>query len=403
MTNETVPPRHTNWFAYFPEDYRWSAATALLLSAAGQGGAEMAEVDRVGRQLRERPGDDRAWFQAWVAEADRLGQLAERARRAGQHLTAAAFYLRACAYAQIGERFRTPKDEVALAVYRAAVDRFRRYAELTDAPRIECVEVPYQDTSLPAYLIHAENTAAARPPCVVYFDGLDVTKELCYLRGAREIARRGMACLVVDGPGTGEAIRFRGLPLRHDYERAGSACLDYLGERGDVDVGRTGVLALSLGGYYASRVAAMEPRYRACVAWGAIWDYHSTWERRLASGFRTQLSVPAHHIQWILGVDRTDAALRELERFRLDGVAQRIRCPFLLVHGEQDEQVPLADAESLFRAVGSEDKTLRVFTADEGGAQHCQHDYLSVAATTIADWLAERLGAERHGGVVWAD
>jgi len=391
----TVPPRHANWFAYFPEDYRWSAGLAFLLSTAGQGGAEMAEVDRVGRRLRGREGDDAAWFEEWCAEAARLRGLAETARSSGWRLTAAGLYLRACAYFQIGERFRTPKDGAALDAYRTAVECFHRYMELTDAPRIEVVEIPYQDGSLPAYLVHAENTHDPRPPCVVYFDGLDVTKELCYLRGARDLTRRGMACLVVDGPGNGESIRFRGLHLRHDYELAGSAALDYLEGRSDVDATRTGVMAISLGGYYACRIAAMEPRYRACVAWGAIWDYHATWERRLRSGFRTQLSVPAHHIQWVLGVDGIEAALARLEGFRLEGVAQRIRCPFLLLHGEEDEQVPLEDARALFEAVGSPDKTMRVFGAAEGGAQHCQHDYLSIASTAFADWLAEKLGAGR--------
>ena len=55
-----------------------------------------------------------------------------------------------------------------------------------------------------------------------------------------------------------------------------------------------------------------------------------------------------------------------------------MRCPFLVVHGEDDEQVPLADAQALYDACGSKDKTLRVFTAEEGGAQHCQRDYLTL-------------------------
>ncbi len=92
----------------------------------------------------------------------------------------------------------------------------------------------------------------------------------------------------------------------------------------------------------------------------------------------------------MLGVDGIEAALARLEGFRLEGVAQRIRCPFLLLHGEEDEQVPLEDARALFEAVGSPDKTMRVFGAAEGGAQHCQHDYLSIASTAFADWLAEK-------------
>ena len=53
------------------------------------------------------------------------------------------------------------------------------------------------------------------------------------------------------------------------------------------------------------------------------------------------MSVPGHHIMWILGVDSLDAALKKLEPFRLDGVVQKMRCPFLIVHGADDEQIPL--------------------------------------------------------------
>jgi hypothetical protein len=51
----------------------------------------------------------------------------------------------------------------------------------------------------------------------------------------------------------------------------------------------------------------------------------------------------------------------------------------------------MADAQKLFDAIGSMDKTFRIFDAEEGGAQHCQRDYLTLVSTTIADWLAEKL------------
>ena len=103
------------------------------------------------------------------------------------------------------------------------------------------------------------------------------------------------------------------------------------------------------------------------------------------------MPVPGHHIIWILGVESPEEALRKLENFRLDGVVQRMRCAFLLTHGAHDEQVPMADAQALFDAVGSTDKTFRVFTAEEGGSQHCQRDYLTHGNSVIFDWLAEKL------------
>ena len=135
----------------------------------------------------------------------------------------------------------------------------------------------------------------------------------------------------------------------------------------------------------------MDSRFKACIAWGAIWDYHATWKRRIESGFRASMSVPDHHIMWITGASSPEQALKKLEGFRLDGVVQKMRCAFLLTHGADDEQNSMADAQALFDAVGSTDKTFRVFTTEEGGSQHCQGDYLSIGITTMYDWLAEKL------------
>ena len=380
-----------NYFMYFPESYRWSAEMLAMLSTAPYGGADIAEVDRAGRNLRDRVGDDQAWFQVLREGGDVLYRRSQQEEAQGHALTAAATYLRACSHYQHAEHFRHPKDDQAIAVFRQSLQCFARYAALTDRPRIELVDLPFAEGAFPAILVHAENTAAERVPAVVRFPGFDTQKELQYLRGVTDITRRGMAVLIVDGPGSGEALRFRGHHLRHDYEVAGSAAIDYLEQRPEIDATRIGVVALSLGGYFAPRCAAFDSRFKACVAWGAIWDYHDTWQRRVERLKQASLSVPADHLLWVTGASSFDAAMKKLEGFRLDGIAQNVSCPFLLTHGTEDEQVPLSDARKLFEAVASKDKTFRIFDAEEGGAQHCQRDYLTLVCTTIADWLADKL------------
>jgi len=386
-----TPGKPSPYFMYFPDDYRWSAAVINMLGSATFGSADVGEIHQIGRRVQGKVGEDAAWFDACIEVGERVKAFAEAREASGHHVSAASAYRRACVIYQMGERFRTPKDASALNAYRISLDCFKRYARLATDVKIEPVEIPYEDGSLPAYFVHARNTSAARNPCVVFFDGLDVTKELQYSRGVEDLVKRGMSCLVMDGPGTGEAIRLRNYYLRHDYEVAGSACIDYLERRPEVDAKRIGVMAISLGGYYAPRCASMEPRFAACVAWGAIWDYYATWKRRIDASFKASMSVPGHHIMWILGVDTIDAALKKLEAYRLDGVVQKMRCPFLITHGADDEQVPIVDAQALYNAAGSADKTLRIFTADEGGAQHCQRDYLSLGAATMFDWLEDKL------------
>jgi dienelactone hydrolase len=384
----SAPPKY---FMYFPDNYRWSAAFVNMLGRTSYGGSDIGELHKAGRMLMDkRADDDTAWFEAFVRVADEVRGHADRFRATEHPVSAAAFYLRACHYYQMAERFRTPKDAPALEAYRTGVDCFHRFAALSD-DGIEVVEVPFEGGSLPGYFVPARNARSARAPCVVFFDGLDVTKEIQFLCGVPDLIKRGISVLVMDGPGTGEAIRFRGMHLRHDYEVAGSACIDYLQRRADVDPDKIGIVAISLGGYYAPRCASLEPRFAACIAWGAIWDYHAVWKRRIEAQFNASMSVPGHHIMWILGADSLDEALRRLEPFRLDGVVQKMRCPFLVVHGADDEQVPLADAQALYDACGSADKTIRVFTGEEGGAQHCQRDYLTLGCATMWSWFEDKL------------
>jgi hypothetical protein len=378
------------YFMYYPENYRWSAAYVNMLGRTHYGGSDISELHKIGRLLEGHVGDDAAWYDAFVKVADEVRGHAERFD-AGKHpVSAAPFYLRACHYYQMGERFRTPKDAEALATYRRSIDCFHKFVEQTDL-KIEIIEVPFEGKSMSGYFVHAQNAKSDRTPCVVFFDGLDVTKEIQFVMGTPELIKRGISVLLVDGPGTGEAIRFRGMHLRHDYDRAGSACIDYLEMRPDVDAKRIGIVAVSLGGYYAPRCASLEPRFAACIAWGAIWDYQAVWKRRIEAQFNASMSVPGHHIMWILGADSLDAALRKLEAFKLDGVIQQMRCPFLLCHGEDDEQIPLADAQAAYEACGSPDKTLRIFTSEEGGAQHCQRDYLPLGCAVMWNWFEDKL------------
>ena len=378
------------YFMYFPGNYRWSAEFINMMGTAVFGGSDIGELHKIGTLVKGvGPEDDDAWFNACAKVADGVRALAEKYESTGHRVSAAGAYLRACNYYQMAERFRTPKDAKALAAFKTGVDCFHKHAKLTDI-KIEIVEVPMGKESLPGYFVPAPSAKGKRAPCVVFFDGLDVTKEIQFMRGVPDLIKRGISCLIMDGPGTGEAIRFRGNVLRHDYEVAGSACMDWLEKRDDVDAKKVGVVAISLGGYYAPRAAAFEQRFAACIAWGAQWDYWEIWRSRfekLDSGKLPSLSVAWQHLLWIFNVQTRDEAMKKLEGFRLDGVVQKITCPFLMVHGEGDEQIPLPVAQKCFDAVGSKNKTFKLFTREEGGYHHCQIDNASIGVAAMWDWL----------------
>jgi len=382
-------------FTYFPEDYRWSHGLLIGLNAAPWGGAEIGEVNRIGLRLKAHIGDDKAWFREWTREAEKLESAGRAKLAAGHTASAAAYLLRAANYYHVGERFLQPKSE-GLDAYQRGVECFRDAARFMKRPRIEHVEVPYERQSLPAILVHAEPMKGrhTRQPAMVFFDGFDITKEIQYFKGVPDLVQRGIACLIVDGPGNGESPRFRELYLHHETERYATAAYEYLAGRPEFDPKRIGVMAISLGGYYAPRAAAFEQRFACCIAWGAQWDYWATWKRRfdlIDSGGLPSLSVAWEHLLWIFNAESREEAMKKLEGFRLDGVVQKITCPFLLLHGEGDEQIPLELAHKVIDSVRSEDKTLKVFTREEGGYHHCQIDNASIGTAYMWDWLEEKL------------
>jgi len=389
-------------FSYFPGNYRWSHGVLLALGGAPWGGGEIDEINRIGLRLKGKDGDDTAWFNEWAGEAERIENIGHVEEKKGHKLTAAAYLFRAAHYYQVGERFMQPKTDASQAAYQRAVVAFRKAAGLVTRPRIEHVEVPYEGTSLPGIIVHAEPVAGRKAndagPVMLFLDGFDVTKEIQYFRGIPDLAARGISCLLLDGPGNGEAIRFRGLTLHHETERHAGAAYDYLAARPEFDPKRIGIMALSLGGYYAPRAAAFEKRFACAVAWGAIFDYHACVADRI--GGRGEPSVPgyAEHVNWVFGCDKIEDTLKIVKQMTLEGVADKITCPLLIVHGENDRQVPLWHAERTYAAaVNSPGRELKICRLADGGAEHCGADNGPLVVDYMTDWVAEKLGGHVKG------
>jgi dienelactone hydrolase len=224
-------------------------------------------------------------------------------------------------------------------------------------------------------------------------------KEIIYLNIGDEFYRRGISLLIVDHPGVGEALRLRNMYSGPDTEVPAAACVDYLEKRSDVDSKRIGIMALSLGGYYSPRAAAFEKRFKCCVAWGAMFDYGERISQRL-TGKGGEQSVPdsQNQLMWVFGKNTIGEAVAVAKQMTLDGIVDKITCPLLVVHGENDRQIPLWHAKKTFEAaVNSPEKKLKVFTSVEGGSEHCQVDNMTMAVDYIADWVAQILGGDPKG------
>jgi dipeptidyl aminopeptidase/acylaminoacyl peptidase len=160
--------------------------------------------------------------------------------------------------------------------------------------------------------------------------------------------------------------------------------------RPEVDPKKVVVMGYSFGGYHAPRVAGMDKRYAGCVALGAMfWDMHA-WQAeikaRLATDARSSFTS-VFQFRWVIGAPDNPTALEWAKKFSLEGIAQKIECPVLILHGETDRVVPLQEAKTLYEKIGSKNKTLRIFTAEEGGTEHCQVDNRQLGIDCVGDWI----------------
>ncbi|MEJ1109543.1 MULTISPECIES: alpha/beta hydrolase family protein [unclassified Kribbella] len=377
-------------FEYFPGNYVWNLGVVAALNSGGL----IDEVDRACRPIRElaAQGADvgtKEFMASWAAVAGQLEQQALEAEKAGHRRTAGQKYQRAANYLAQAERMQSAKDPGRNAVYQHLLEVQQKVFDLID-PATTRVEVPFESVSLPAYFTNASPDGSP-VPVMVMWNGLDSTKEHMYSSGfAAELAARGISTLMVDCPGSGEALRLRGLKSRVTTEDWAAACVDHLLTRDDVRPDRIGLVGWSLGGYYAPRAAAFEKRLALCVAWGANHNWGAVQKRRLQREGENPVPHYWDHVLWVWGEDDLDSFIRTAEAVHLDGIVENITVPFLVAHGESDRQIPLEYAHRSYdQAVNSPKRDLRIFTPEEGATEHIGLDHLPHVATYIADWVAE--------------
>jgi dienelactone hydrolase len=382
-------------FKYFPTNYVWNLSVDLAIEM----GARIGEIEVMCAPLQEAAkapdaAGTQAFRETWVRMADKLCVLAEEDEGRGRLFSAGEKYRRAGLYLTTAERLQALDAPGRIELYRRSLDLFMKGSRLM-GDKIQRVEIPYEGTHLSALYYPAEGLApGSRAPILVQLNGLDSTKEMKFLAGLPGwLAKRGVSSLVVDQPGTGEALRLQGLKARYDAEHWASRVVDWLETRADVDVKRIGCEGVSLGGYYCPRAVAFEPRFAAGVVWGANHDWRDVQKRRLER--EGSLPVPHYwaHVCWVWGAKDIDDFMKIAENVHLDGVVEKIRVPFLVTHGEKDSQIPLKWAHRTYeQLVNSPKRELKVFTEREGGVQHSSFDNGINAGHYIADWVAEALG-----------
>jgi 2,6-dihydroxypseudooxynicotine hydrolase len=351
-------------------DERVASAVSNWAPRFTTNGVAVADFQRVTANL-ERWDD---WCSAWSAAGqvhEDLGREAlqdGRTRSAGAHLSTAAVYY------HFGKFLFVEHPEEMRAAHERAV------ACLTDAlpyldPAGERIEIPFEGSALVGVL--RRPSGPGPHPVVVMLAGLDSTKE--EFRSTEALfLERGLATFSVDGPGQGEAEY--DLPIRGDWEVPGQAIVDAVGGQPDIDADRIGVWGVSLGGYYAPRVASGVEQVRACVALAGPYNFGECWDQ-LPPLTRTAFTARS------FSTDQEQGRERALQ-LDLTDAARRIRVPLLVVAGKQDRLIPWQHAERLVAEAGGPTELIML---DDGN-----HGNMNVAAKhryKTADWMARQLRA----------
>jgi dienelactone hydrolase len=313
-----------------------------------------------------------SWCEQWcVAGAvhEKLGRgalAAGRQRSAGAHLSQAAVYYHFAKF-----MFVDDIDQMRAAhlmAVRCAADAL----PYLDPPG-ERVEIPFGGATIAAVLRRPHGPG--QHPAVVLIPGLDSAKE--EFRPTEDLfLSRGVATLSVDGPGQGEAEY--DLAIRPDWEVPGAAIVDTLKGLSGVDQDRIGIWGVSLGGYYAARVASGDAAIRACISLCPTYCLGDIWDRlpdlsRAAFTVRSKSGSP-------------EQARKRADELSMAGLADRITAPVLVVAGKLDRIFPWQDAKRLADEIGSHAELLLLDDGNHGCANvPYKHRPYS------ADWMASRL------------
>jgi 2,6-dihydroxypseudooxynicotine hydrolase len=364
-------------------DTRVAAATAHWAARFTANGTDYSDFAATIKRITRW--DD--WCREWGATARRYEDVAREAEGDGKALTAGGAWRRAALAWHWGKFVFVDHPDEQRAAHERAVDCYRRGAATLDPPA-QLVHVPYAGTTLAAYLrvparsaastAPAASTAGATPapPVVIMVPGLDSTKEELQATAGYFLAR-GLATIAVDGPGQGEAEY--DLPIEPAYEKVATAISDYLASRGDVNSDDIGLFGVSLGGYYAARCAAYEPRIRATVALAGPYQFDFDWA-----------SLPPQTRATFQARSRAateDEARARAAQLTLKDAAAMITRPLLVVGGGRDAIVPAYHAERLAK----EAPAAQLLLYPDGSHGITSHAFES--RSRMADWLSARLAS----------
>ena len=263
---------------------------------------------------------------------------------------------------------------------------YGKFAAYSSHP-VEIVKIPFEGKELPAYLHLPHEPAPGETfPCVINIPGMDSSKENGVSMYGDPYLQRGFAVLSIDGPGQAESVTLGIFVTATNHMDAARTTYQWLADHPAIDTANIAIRGTSFGSFWGLQwAAALGDKVKGVAVTGVCHE----------PGCHTifNMASPSFKLRYMFMSNYDDEESFNAFAQTIDArlIAPDIRCPVLIVAGEEDQLSPVEFSYELFDILKAP-KEILVYE----GSNHALSEGTSIAfgenpRTYGADWLADRI------------
>lgn len=362
---------------------------ALIRHTLGLTYLQMADVGEVFEVITKvKSGKD--WIDAWSEIALTLQK---RAERSNNNVTKESAYLRASTYWRIALMYFNSIDDDRLSKYsQNSLDCYHNYLKLSNLNG-EYIEIPYGDSYLPTHY-YKSPVATENAPLMILTPGRDTfAEDTAWIY--RQALKRGINCLVYDGPGQGFALRMNKIPFRYDIENVITPIIDYCLKNFDgIDENNIILFGISFGGFLVPRAAIYDKRVKMCIVDPGNINWGNNFAQRLEMIQKIPKEVRPPQLNFMLedyiykhgATEKT--VCDELRKFDNSDIIKDLDCLTIVMDGTSE--MTQGESKKFYDMLECEKEYL-LFDEDSGSQMHAQMGGYATASEMLFDLIEKHL------------
>ncbi|EXJ89396.1 hypothetical protein A1O3_02463 [Capronia epimyces CBS 606.96] len=378
-----------------------------VLAAAATQGSDVSELLQVCPDII--PGDFPSWYVGFDKLAKTVLQGISSADKHYDNVSLRNAYFRASHYFFAADFFLhgNPDDPRIDELHQQWTTLFDKAIALLPVPG-ERRSIQADGFEVPVILLRPDTSAQQRPTIILGngFDG--AMEEMMHVLGFPAL-ERGYNVVLYEGPGQTGIRRTQDIGFIHDWERVVGPVVDHLLGLDFVDPRKISLLGYSLGGYFAARAAAFEPRLAACILIDGVWDYsitlaatfprtwkcfqagdvagcNSTFEDEGAHG-NTMQRWASEHFLWSFNKTAYEG-LQEAQKMKVEDIIHNIQCPVFVGTALEDQFAALQPGK-VAQALGKQAYSFAPGN-EYAATAHCHMGATFYMAQEIFAWLHDK-------------